>query len=122
MIKINQGILYDKLDDNLKVLVNVTSYKIGAYTFDVEKMLLTLNDESVKLTRIESYLLILFANNERKMLLRKDILTSIWNVDTYSNSRSLDVYIFKLRKLLSKDSNIIIVNIHDKGYRMIIDL
>ena len=49
-----------------------------------------------------------------------DGLTTIWKDDNYYNSRSMDVYICKLRKLLSKDPNITIINIHGKGYRIIV--
>jgi two-component system OmpR family response regulator len=121
MEKDNQEILSNELDENLKSLLTVPSYKIGAYTFDVGKRMLSLNEESVKLTKKESYLLIFFAANVRKSLVRNEILTAIWKEDTYTNSRSMDVYICKLRKLLSKDPNIIIVNIHGKGFRMVID-
>jgi two-component system OmpR family response regulator len=121
MEKDNHEILSNETDQSLNSLLTVPSYKIGAYTFDVEKRLLTLNEESVKLTKKESYLLIFFAANVRRSLVRKEILTAIWKEDTYTNSRSMDVYICKLRRLLSKDPNILIVNIHGKGFRMVID-
>jgi len=111
----------DDLDDNLRVLMSVPSYNIGAYTFDVEKRLLFFNNESVKLTKKESYLLVFLASNVGKSLVRNEILTTIWKEDTYTNSRSMDVYICKIRKLLSKDSNILIVNIHGRGFRIVID-
>ena len=86
MEKDNQEILSNELDENLISLLTVPSYKIGAYTLDVEKRLLTLNKESVKLTKKESYLLIFFAANVRKSLVRNEILTAIWKEDTYTNS------------------------------------
>jgi len=109
------------LDENLKVLMSVPSYNIGAYTFDVEKRLLFFNDESVKLTKKEAYLLVFFVSNVGKSLYRNEILTTIWKEDTYPNSRSMDVYICKMRKLLSRDSKILIVNIHGRGFRIVID-
>jgi len=109
------------LDSNLKVLMSVPTYKIGAYTFDVPKRLLYFNDESVKLTKKEAYLLVFFVNNTGKSLYRNEILTTIWRKDTYPNSRSMDVYICKMRKLLSRDPNILIVNIHGRGFRIVID-
>ena len=109
------------LDENLKALMSVPSYKIGAYTFDVGNRLLFYNDESVKLTKKEAYLLVFFVNNTGKSLYRNEILTTIWRKDTYPNSRSMDVYICKMRKLLSRDPNILIVNIHGRGFRIVID-
>jgi DNA-binding response OmpR family regulator len=55
------------------------------------------------------------------LLKRSYILKTIWKDETFYSSRSMDVYICKLRKLLIKDPKIMIINIHGKGYRMIID-
>jgi len=121
MENVNPMNLSNELNENLKVLMSVPVYKIGAYTFDVVKRLLILNDESVKVTKKEAYLLVFFASNVGKSLFRNEILTTIWKEDTYTNSRSMDVYICKIRKLLSKDPNILIVNIHGRGFRIVID-
>lgn len=116
----NEQLVVGELNENLRKLMSVDSYKIGNYTFDVKKRILSFGSEGVKLTRKESYLLAAFAANVNVFLERKDLLIMIWLEDTYYNSRSMDVYICKLRKLLSKDSNIYIINIHGKGYRMIV--
>lgn len=116
----NERILLNELDENLRALMIVPSYKLGAYTFNVETRVLSFNGEDTKLTRKETYLFVLFAANANSMLDRKYMLTTIWKDDNYYNSRSMDVYICKLRKLLSKDPNITIINIHGKGYRIIV--
>lgn len=116
----NEKIILSELHENLRKLMVVPSYNVGDYTFDVEKRVLTIGSESVKLTRKESYLFVLFAANINNFLERKEMLVTIWMEDTYYNSRSMDVYICKLRKLLSKDPKITIINIHGKGYRMIV--
>ncbi len=117
----NEKILLNELDENLRALMIVPSYKLGAYTFDVANRELSFNGaEPVKLTRKETYLFVLFAANANSMLDRKYMLTTIWKDDNYYNSRSMDVYICKIRKLLSKDPSIVIVNIHGKGYRIVV--
>lgn len=116
----NERILLNELDENLRALMIVPSYKLGAYTFDVPSRVLSFNGEETKLTRKETYLFVLFAASANSMLDRKYMLTTIWKDDNYYNSRSMDVYICKLRKLLSKDPNITIINIHGKGYRIIV--
>jgi len=116
----NEKIVLSELNENLRKLMSAPSYKLGAYTFDVEKRILSIGSESVKLTRKESYLFVVFAGNVNVFLERKDMLVTIWQEDTYYNSRSMDVYICKLRKLLSKDQKITIINIHGKGYRLIV--
>lgn len=109
------------LDENLKALMSVPSYKIGSYVFDVEtRHLIHKSGESVKLTGKESYLLVLLAANVNTFLERKNILTMIWKEDNFRTSRSMDVYVCKLRKLLDKDENINIINLHGKGHKMII--
>ena len=101
------------------MLLKENFYTIGAYTIDGQKKLLTLKGESKKITTKELQLLILFAVNTNDFLDRKVALKTIWKDDNYYNSRSMDVYICKLRKLLAADTDVIIINIHGKGYRMI---
>ncbi len=101
-------------------LMKVNFYTIGAYTIDVQKRLLILNGEPKKLTTKESELLILFAANANETVDRRYALKMIWEDDNYYNARSMDVYICKLRKLLKDDANIYIINIHGKGYKLMV--
>ena len=120
METVNEKILLNELDENLRVLMYVPSYKIGAYSFDVPSRVLSFKSETTKLTRKETYLLVLFAANANNLLDRKYTLKTIWKDDNNYNARSMDVYICKLRKLLAGDPNITIINIHGKGYKMIV--
>ena len=97
-----------------------TEFDIGRYHFDANKQLLTLDDESAKLTTKESELLKLLCNNANSVLERNFALKSIWIDDNYFNARSMDVYITKLRKYLKEDPDVEILNIHGKGYKLII--
>jgi DNA-binding response OmpR family regulator len=54
------------------------------------------------------------------VLERNFALKTIWLEDSYFNARSMDVYITKLRKYLKKDPSIQILNIHGKGYKLIV--
>ena len=96
-----------------------TEFDIGRYHFDANKQLLTLEGNSVKLTTKESELLKLLCNNANNVLERNFALKSIWIDDNYFNARSMDVYITKLRKYLKEDSAVEILNIHGKGYKLI---
>jgi len=96
-----------------------TSYSIGKFTFDVTKQLLTFNDQSQKLTTKESELLELLCRHRNEVLERNFALKSIWIDDNYFNARSMDVYITKLRKYLSRDKTVEILNIHGKGYKLL---
>jgi len=96
-----------------------TEFDIGQFHFDANKQLLTLDSKSVKLTTKESELLKLLCNNANNVLERNFALKSIWIDDNYFNARSMDVYITKLRKYLKDDPSVEILNIHGKGYKLI---
>jgi len=96
-----------------------TEFDIGQFHFDANKQLLTLESNSVKLTTKESELLKLLCNNANNVLERNFALKSIWIDDNYFNARSMDVYITKLRKYLKDDPAVEILNIHGKGYKLI---
>ena len=97
-----------------------TIYKLGIFTFDPRKQTLAEGDnEPVKLTTKESELLRLLCNNANKVLERNFALKTIWIDDNYFNARSMDVYITKLRKHLKDEPSVEIINVHGKGYKLI---
>ena len=96
-----------------------TVYKIGRFTFDTQKQILSIGDKQTKLTTKESELLGLLCAHANEILERNYALKTIWVDDNYFNARSMDVYITKLRKLLKDDPGIEIINIHGKGYKLI---
>ncbi|RKD96098.1 response regulator transcription factor RprY [Marinifilum flexuosum] len=98
---------------------NQEEFKLGRYTFDAKKQYLVDGDETIKLTTKESELLKLLCNNVNKVLERNLALKTIWSDDNYFNARSMDVYITKLRKHLKEEPNIEIINVHGKGYKLI---
>jgi DNA-binding response OmpR family regulator len=90
---------------------------VGKYQFDVNNFEVMINNEKTTLTLREADLLQLFIQNPNKVLKREDILKSLWGTDDYFMGRSLDVFISRLRKILSKDSNIVIENLHGIGFK-----
>ena len=98
----------------------VTTYKLGRFTFDTQKQILSIDDKITKLTTKESDLLSLLCAHANEILERNFALKTIWIDDNYFNARSMDVYITKLRKHLKDDPNIEIINIHGKGYKLIV--
>ncbi len=95
-------------------------FQLGAYVFDSEKQTLTYKDRIQKLTTKESDLLKLLCINKNRILERNYALKSIWIDDNYFNARSMDVYITKLRKYLKEEPSIQILNIHGRGFKLIV--
>jgi two-component system, OmpR family, response regulator len=92
---------------------------VGEFLFDYDRQLLTLKGAERKLTTKESELLHLLCANRYDVLDRNYALNKIWGDDNYFNSRSMDVYIAKLRKYLSEDPEVELVNVHGKGFKLL---
>jgi len=95
-------------------------YQIGRFVFDTQKQVLSMDERQTKLTTKESELLALLCAHANEILQRDFALRTIWVDDNYFNARSMDVYITKLRKHLKEDDSVEIINIHGKGYKLII--
>ena len=103
-----------------KLQLGTTEYKFGRFMFDYQKQILTFDEEKHKLTTKEAEMLRALLQNANQILERNAALKAIWGEVTYFNARSMDVYISKLRKILQQDPDISIVNIHGKGYKLVI--
>ncbi|MDR0815142.1 MAG: response regulator transcription factor [Bacteroidales bacterium] len=95
-------------------------YTLGKYTFDVQKQLLQYGETVHKLTTKESELLKMLCDNANQLLERNYALKTIWADDNMWVARSMDVYITKLRKYLKDEPNIEIINVHGKGFKLVI--
>ncbi len=95
-----------------------TSIQIGSFSFNPEDFLLTGPSGQRALTRKESGILKLLAEQKNKVIERELIANMVWGDDSYFVGRSLDVFITKLRKYLSEDSSISITNVHGVGFKL----
>lgn len=98
-----------------------SEYKIGNYNFNFDKRTLTIKNSEQKLTAKEAELLKMLCMHRNELLVRSDALRKIWKDESYFTSRSMDVYITKLRNYLKADSRIQIVNVHGEGFKLIIE-
>lgn len=96
-------------------------FQIGKFHFNAKLRQLGINGNSYKLSPKESELLRLLAVYKNDLMPREVALTRIWHDDNYFTSRSMDVYIAKLRKYLKEDKNVEIVNIHGEGFRLLVN-
>lgn len=95
---------------------NEMEFNLNGMKFDAVRQLLG----EKKLSTRENELLLLLCQNMGKAVERNRILMSLWGSDTYFNSRSLSVYINHLRNYIGKDSNVKILSVHGKGYKLVI--
>ena len=101
-------------DENTKELT------FGIFTFNANERTLKSAKSEDKLTSKEAQLLKLLVQNKNDVLEREFALKAIWGDDSYFNSRSMDVYITKLRKYLKVDEGLEIINVHGKGFKLIV--
>lgn len=96
-------------------------FQVGNFFLNSKLRFLSYNDKDpVKLSPKENELLRLLALHKNDLMPRELALTKIWRDDNYFTSRSMDVYIAKLRKYLSLDDDVEIINIHGEGFRLLV--
>jgi len=105
------------MQNNAQMQLKSDVIKIGKYTFDSKNFILTfLDSEKIELTARESQILELLARHKGKVVKREDILNTFWEKhDSVFASKSLNVFITKLRSYFSKDASVLIKNVKQVG-------
>ncbi|MBW4888221.1 response regulator transcription factor [Mucilaginibacter sp. HMF5004] len=98
-----------------------TSFRIGKYEFDYKSQMIHEGDNHQKLSTKEAELLRLLCLKQNEVLTREEALLNIWHDDNYFNGRSMDVFLSKIRKYLKDDSKVEIINVHGKGYKLLVN-
>lgn len=98
-----------------------SKFEIGNYKFDYTAQLITNGDTQQKVSTKEAELLRLLCLKKNEVLTREEALLSIWHDDNYFNGRSMDVFLSKLRKYLKEDPKVEIINVHGKGYKLLVN-
>jgi len=93
--------------------------KIGLYTFHPVRQELSFQNETESLSYKESELLKELIACKGEVLPRKKVLLQLWGDDDFFSTRNMDAYISRLRKKLSKDPDIQIINLRGYGYKLI---
>ncbi|MDO5509248.1 MAG: response regulator transcription factor [Weeksellaceae bacterium] len=96
-------------------------FQIGNFTFNAKLRQLNIQGNEYKLSPKENELLRMLCVYKNDLMPREIALNRIWNEDNYFTSRSMDVYIAKLRKYLKDDPDVEIANIHGEGFRLVVD-
>jgi len=91
---------------------------LGTLVYNTVTMRIIDGENEQRLTKKENELLKLLLANKNRVVTREEALLSIWGSDDHLTSRSMDVYITKLRKILKADPNIFITNYHGTGFQI----
>lgn len=110
-----------KRNNRTEVIREHSEFEIGKYRFNFDARTLCFERKEQKLTSREAELLKLLCQKKNELLERGEALRKIWKDDSYFTSRSMDVYITKLRSYLKGDPAIQIVNVHGSGFKLIIN-
>ncbi len=94
--------------------------RIGTYTLDTSRHILSNGTQAANLSFRESELLKILYQHRQQGASRHKILTALWNDDSFFSGRSLDVFISRLRKHLAADPSVRIINIRGIGYQLLI--
>lgn len=93
-------------------------FNLSGTLFDAQKRLLNFSGAITELTPKENDLLLIFSRSPNEMISRSLLQKQIWEDEGVIVGRSLDMFISKLRKKLEVNSNIQLINIHGKGYKL----
>ena len=99
--------------------VAVIYHELGLYTFYPSTQTLQIGGEEIELSFRESELLRLLCESGTLPVDTKDILLQLWGNDSFYNTRSLHVFITKLRHKLEKDPRIKKLNVRGIGYKLV---
>ena len=106
--------------NNLKINNQRNQFNIGDYKFLVNRKALVYKGDYIELTTRETDVLQYLCKNLNSRVSREDILTQFWERSDVYTSRSLDVFISKLRKYLANDELVKIESIRGFGFKLLV--
>ena len=113
-----------KMRGGAKTQKETSHYKLGKYTLDADHATLRDDDTNASqtITQREAQILAILADNKNNVVRREAILSRFWNTeDDYFASRSLDVFVNKLRKLLADEPRITLKTVRGIGLQLLIN-
>ena len=101
-------------------IANSRRIEIGAFIMDAEERSATLNGKEIQLTAREFDLLYKLLSYPKKTFTRTQLMDEFWDVDTQASTRTVDVYMTKLRSKLSECDSFELQTVHGLGYKAVI--
>lgn len=93
---------------------------LGKLTLDAEEHTAYLNEEEISLTVREFNILFKLLSYPKKTFTRSQLMEEFWDIDSLSGTRTVDVYMTKLRNKFSQCDDFEIVTVHGLGYKAVI--
>lgn len=103
------------------ILSNTSSITIGETQFYALDQRLVFGDVIIELTGKETHILSILSENKNEVVERNRLQKEIWEDQGIIVNRSLDIYISRLRKKLSIDDSVKIINVHGIGYKLVVE-
>ena len=94
--------------------------EVGSFVMDVDERSAVLKGEEIPLTTREFDLLYKLLSYPKKTFTRTQLMDEFWDVDTQTSSRTVDVYMTKLRAKLADCEDFEIQTVHGLGYKAVI--
>lgn len=110
--------LHKRREVAVEKVVDENHTALGSFQFYPEQNKLIKEAVEISLSKKECELLAIFIENLNKIIKREELMKRVWEDNGVIVGRSLDTYISKLRKKLSDDATIKLVNIHGVGYKL----
>lgn len=112
--------LFLRIKELLKRNASTVELAIGVYRLVPHKQLLQFpGNPDIRLSHREMQLLQLLVEHKNAVLERRQALLGLWGDDSYFNTRTMDVFVTRLRKHLKNDSAVQIINLRGVGYKLI---
>ena len=93
---------------------------IGKLVLDAEERSAYYGDEEIQLTVREFNIIFKMLSYPKKTFTRSQLMDEFWDIDTNSSTRTVDVYMTKLREKFSGCDEFEIVTVHGLGYKAVV--
>ena len=113
---------FRKKEESASIFDHNEYIQLGSFKFYAENNVLKFENNNIALSEKETKALKIFAENINQIVEREKLMKAIWEDEgIVVISRNVDVLVSKLRKKLSDDNSIKFINVHSRGYKLIIE-
>ena len=113
---------FRKKEEAASIVDNSDYIQLGNFKFHTDNNILKIENKTITLSEKETKALKIFAENINQIVEREKLMKEIWEDEgIVVISRNVDVLVSKLRKKLSDDNSIKLINVHGRGYKFIIE-